>query len=201
MPGSKSQLSKLPKDLQVSIKFGSGPSDGKQEIRDWVKERYGYVLREQLRKLQLLMPELDVPEQCWLSDARLDAARQAAVSSPAVGQMITGLVLLSIELGKRLYPGFCTELDDAKGRGRPRRQGVDDPAIVLKIVDSYLEHGIVSTTKDACRILVSVRDFGLMSPARHSELERRTKSLASVVATARASARRHAKAQVTNLQK
>jgi len=177
VPRSKTHVSKLPRDLRDPIEFGR-PSlawDDAQ-VAAWFKQRHAFVLTEQMRKLDVLIRELN-PE---------------AAGSPGA------LMWLCIELAKKLYPGFCTELDGVARKGRPRRGkdkeggALDDPTAALMFVEQFRKAGKAESDLDACKILAGILDESLLSPARKSALERKARSLASVVSTTRASAKRKA---------
>jgi hypothetical protein len=169
MPRSKTQISKLPRDLKEPIEFGR-PSLlwGDAEFASWLNERNRFVLAEQLRKLEVLMKELKAPD---------DSAVR--------------LTWLCLELAKKLYPGFLTTIE-AKPKGRPRRINAadshlfDDPASALAMVDVMRRDGVAKTDLDACFMLSKIRDEKL----RGAELDRKARSLASIIATTRANVRR-----------
>jgi hypothetical protein len=177
MPRSKTQISKLPRDLRDPMEFGR-PSIAwtDAEVAAWFDERWRFILSERLRKLDVLLRELKAP----------------------IGDAQARLLWLCIELAKKLYPGFCTELDGAERKGRARRgkgqegRALEDPTTALMVVEQMRQNGIAETDLDACKILAGILDESLKSPARKSALERKARSLASVVSTTRASASRKA---------
>jgi hypothetical protein len=182
MPRSKTNLSKLPKALREPIEDGLPPpflSD--DETKAWVVQNAARLLSESLVKLYLLMDELGIPAELK------DAARWP---------------LLSLALARKLYPGFMTTLE-ARPKGRPRRGQrkahaggayvpvaslSEPPELALALVDLLRE--IAPTDKAACEMLLKCEDRTLLSPARRTELARKTRSLSSVIATMRQGAKR-----------
>jgi hypothetical protein len=182
MPRSKTHVSKLPGDLRDPMEFGR-PSlcwtDA--EVTAWIERRWAFIATEQLRKLGVLLRELGAPPNDF--------------SQPR-------LLWLSIELAKKLYPGFCTELDGAKPKGRPRRGkgagagAFEDPTQMLLIVEILRDGGKVNTDFEACKILAQIDDEELASPARKTALEKKAKALATIVSTTRANAKRRAAGKI-----
>lgn len=96
MPRSKTQISKLPRDLREPMEFGRpalGWSDAK--VADWFEERHRFVFSERLRKLNLLLRELKAPA----ADPNMQ------------------FLWLCLELAKKLYPGFVPSLMALSARG------------------------------------------------------------------------------------
>jgi hypothetical protein len=178
MPRSKTQISKLPRDLKEPIVFAR-PSLlwSEEEMRAWRGKRAIFILHEHLRKLHMLMKELNAPE---------------------IGPQLR-MFWLCIELAKELYPGFRLDSEGAKRKGRPsgaERGGLDDPQTQLVMVDNLREQGIAKSDLEACTFILLARDEGLKSGLRKRELERKAKSMASVVATLRASKKRKAEGKI-----
>jgi hypothetical protein len=174
MPRSKTQISKLPRDLKEPIEFGRPALDWSDaQVNEWSNERRLFVVTERLRKLEVLMQEMKAP--------------RSDLSAAAV-------LWLCIELAKKLYPGFRTDLDGTKRKGRPKRgKGdddhlIDNPATSLMFVDAMRAHGVAETDLDACKKLVKIKH----PEAKAAGLEKKAKSLASIVATMRTSGRRKA---------
>jgi hypothetical protein len=122
MPRSKTQISKLPRDLKEPIEFGRPALDWSDaQVNEWSNERRLFVVTERLRKLEVLMQEMKAP--------------RSDLSAAAV-------LWLCIELAKKRYPGFRTDLDGTKRKGRPKRgKGdddhlIDNPATSLMFVDA-----------------------------------------------------------------
>ena len=167
----------LPSYLKEPIEFGR-PSLAwnDDELAAWFNDRHRFVRSEQVRKLNLLLKELQAPD----ADPNLQ------------------LVWLCVELAKKLYPGFCTELDGVKRKGAPRRAdragrgGMDDPRVQMVLVDLLVKRGVVKTASAACKILLEIKDSGLSLPGRQSELNTKARSLASIISRTRASAGRKA---------
>lgn len=177
MPRSKTQISKAPRDLRDPIELGR-PSLlwNDAEMAKWMGEMKAFMFTEQNRKLDLLMDWLGIPKA-------------------------DGLVrhyFLSLELAKILYPGFLTT-NDVKRKGRPSRGSgpvLNDPEFQLMWVDLFRAQGLAESDLEACKIYLKTFDKRLKSERWKDELTTRATSMASVVATARASARRKATGKI-----
>jgi hypothetical protein len=145
-------------------------------LRALAQERSLFILSEQLRKLDILMAELRAPK---LDDP------------------LHRLIWLSIELAKKLYPGFSTETE-AKPRGRPRgARPFSNPEIVLILVEALRRHGHVQSDDEAARFLLACENEGLDRPHRKTELAKKARTLAGAVSRARAAKRRKDGEQVS----
>ena len=170
MPRSKTQISKLPKDLREPIEFGR-PSLlwSEAESDAWFKKRCQFVGLERTRKLFLLMDELKITGDSFQ----------------------TKMAVLVMTLAKNLYPGFSTTLD-AKRPGRPRRADGNQlpPQGVLIMIDGMLKEGMAKTDLEACKIWLGYNDEN--KRFSRSELDKKAKSLASVISTLRSLGRKKA---------
>jgi hypothetical protein len=177
MPRSKTQISRLPKDLRDPIEWGdiSLPDYMKPGRFDaWWRERLVFALSERLRKMELLMDVLEIP--------------------PA--ERIVRVTALCLMLAEKLYPGFRTTLDGKK-QGRPRRGADGDqlpPWAVLIMIDGMLKEGLAKTDLEACKRWLGYDDKN--KNLSRSELEKKAKSLASVISTLRSLGRKKAANQV-----
>lgn len=173
MPRSKTQISKLPRDLRDPIEWGSIslPDYMKPGRFDaWWRERMVFALNERLRKMELLMNVLKIP--------------------PA--ERIVRVTALCLMLAEKLYPGFGTTLDGKK-QGRPRRgsNGTELPApALLEMVEMLRKGGAADTDEAACAMwLRACEENKTLSRAK---IETKARSMASVVSTTRKGARRKA---------
>jgi hypothetical protein len=177
MPRSKTQISKLPKALREPIEFGR-PSVlwSEAEFNAWLKQRNAFVLNEKVGRLELLMRQLKIPGDV-----------------PQIR-----MLFLCLNLAERLYPGFRTTADGAKPQGRPRRGAADadqqPPELTLFMVDQLRKAGAAKRDVDACKMLLGYRDEN--KKLSRSELERKAKSMATMVSTMRALGRKKAANQV-----
>lgn len=187
MPRSKTNISKMPRALREPIEVKSPPWNlNEDETKAWLAHDGARIGAKTISKLCLLMDELKIPK----------------TNNP-----LAQWVLLFAHLARKLYPGFLTT-SETRPKGRPRRgqrrvasgggelmpdlpRISERPEFALVMIDLFRHQG-VATDKSACERLLTCEDPSLSSPHRRTDLERKTRSLASVIATMRRSAKRQA---------